>query len=143
LSAASKSGSLSAATFTRYCTSGWRRQIEPVECTRDTGKSVWVLERPFSMFKAEKQRPPVERRRAKVPDFHDTWEEAHAYLLGRAEVALVAARRSLQIAQDAYGNVKGMKRPNVDAADQDVAEALRQDEQTQTAGGVQTQGERR
>ncbi|MCP4489052.1 MAG: hypothetical protein GY820_17325 [Gammaproteobacteria bacterium] len=43
--------------------------------------------------------------------FCDTWEEAHAFLMGYHENKLQSARYQLQQAQGAYGNVKGMKKP--------------------------------
>ena len=44
----------------------------------------------------------------------DTWAEAHAALLDRANNRLAVARRELQLAQGYHGNVVGMKEP-VDA----------------------------
>jgi hypothetical protein len=87
-------------------------EIERVECTKETDKSVWVLERQWSFGSITK--PPIERKRAKVSDsttFHDTWEDAHKTMLERAKRKLDAARVALQRAQDEYGNVKGMRNP--------------------------------
>jgi len=70
--------------------------IEPVEVERETASSVWING----------------RRNAKITDwrcYHDTWGEAKAYLLKLAESKLNSARRSLELAQGTYGNVKGLK----------------------------------
>jgi len=55
-----------------------------------------------------------ERREAKISDFaqyHDTWSDAHTYLMRRAESNVKEARRQLELANGHLGNVKGMKPP--------------------------------
>ena len=42
---------------------------------------------------------------------HDTWEEAHAYLMRRAEMSIVNAKMQLGRAQDRYEAVMAMKKP--------------------------------
>jgi hypothetical protein len=90
-------------------------RIERVECTRETDKAVWVLEYPW-VFPGEQQtKPPVERRRMKSSDsenFHDTWEDAHAYLTRQSERQLDVLRAQLAKAQGTLGNIKGMKNPD-------------------------------
>lgn len=41
----------------------------------------------------------------------DTWENAHSYLVWRAEEDVASARRSLQLANSTLGNIKDMKKP--------------------------------
>jgi electron transfer flavoprotein alpha subunit len=80
-------------------------RIAEMEVLRETAQCVYVAETRF-------RRP--ERREMKETDFHrihDSWEEAHAHLLERAERALINARQALQQAQDVLGNVKGMRKP--------------------------------
>ena len=88
----------------------WRERfgkIDPVEVDRITDKSVWFTT--TNAFGAEKQRRVA--RHGSYENYYDTWEEAHADLLAKAEGQLNAARRRLQEAQGHYGNVKGMKKP--------------------------------
>ena len=89
----------------------WRLKldrIEPVQCTKVTAGFVW----------------PVDRngcREARGPDwksYHETWADAHAVMLYRAEIKLAAARRELERAQGDYDRIQGMKPP----ADAEVAQ---------------------
>jgi poly(3-hydroxyalkanoate) synthetase len=83
--------------ITKFRTGGFGRQlIEAVEVERETDSSVWIKG----------------NRNAKITSYHkywDSWEEAHAYLLERADRSLQDARRALERAQGEYGNIKGMK----------------------------------
>jgi len=75
-------------------------KIEEIEITRETEQSVFLL-----------NHRGKECREAKKSDwhqYHDTWEAAHAALIGKAEVKIEDARARLQSAQDFLGNVKGM-----------------------------------
>jgi uncharacterized protein with von Willebrand factor type A (vWA) domain len=80
-------------------------RIEEMEVLRETAQCVYV---------SDKFRHRTERREMKDTEFHrihDSWEEAHAHLLEKAENALTNARSALQRAQDVLGNVKGMRKP--------------------------------
>jgi hypothetical protein len=81
-------------------------RIVQVKCVKETEKTLWVETENW------RGRKNVSMRR-KDPDFYDTWEEAHAELLKRAEANLNHARLALQRAQGEYGNVKGMANPDV------------------------------
>ena len=75
-----------------------RARITAVKVERETESSVWVNG----------------NRRAKESEsdiFHDTWDDAHAHLLAAAEENAASARRQLERANGALGNVKGMKKP--------------------------------
>lgn len=55
-----------------------------------------------------------ERRVNKIgyrESYFSSWEEAHAFLLDKANERLLSARRELERAQGNYGNIKGMKKP--------------------------------
>ena len=81
----------------RTCDFG-KNLIEEIDVERETDSSVWING----------------RRSAKNSSWHkywDSWEEAHAFLLEKAEKSLQSARRSLERAQGEYGNIKGMKAP--------------------------------
>ena len=82
----------------------WRlhwHEIKPVQCTKVTARCVWPVE-----LKG--------RREARSSDwcsYHDTWADAHAALLAKAERKLAAARLQLERAQGDHGRIKGMKPP--------------------------------
>lgn len=81
---------------------GWGPKIEATEIAGET-ESMVVL-----------GMGSLGRRARKITDYdsyHDTWEEAQAHLLAKAEQRLAAARRVLAHEQDVYGNIKGMKKP--------------------------------
>ncbi|HXE06652.1 MAG TPA: hypothetical protein VN612_02065 [Acidobacteriaceae bacterium] len=54
-------------------------------------------------------------RRAAIASTYDcyfrTWEEAHAYLLEKAESKVLSARRGLELANSHLGNIRGIKKP--------------------------------
>ncbi len=94
-------------TFYRYKTSRWDdRKIERLECTRETDKTLWVLETWTGKTK-ERQR----RKDTSGEHYHETWEAAHKWLLESAEANVIAARRHLELAHAKLGNIKGMKKP--------------------------------
>ncbi len=88
----------------------WDDRIAKVECSKVTEKSVWLLTNLCSM-QHNLAKPIREARTAPHHSYHETWEDAHAYLMARAEKKLENARFQLQAAQGHYGNIKGMKKP--------------------------------
>lgn len=80
--------------------------IEKVEVIRETKEFVYVPSRPMSKLQK------AERREAKRSDFynyHDTWEDAHSFLLERAEARVEGARERLERAQSHLESVKGIR----------------------------------
>lgn len=80
----------------KYKTGGFVKPIEPVEIERETDKCVYIRG----------------CRHAKLTDyyaFHDTWDEAKAYLMSKAEDSVFNARRNLERANSHLGNIKGLK----------------------------------
>lgn len=75
-----------------------RAKIEEVEIEKETDSSVWVKGHRNSKF-------------CQSGVYHDTWDKAHAYLMSIAETQANQARRRLEEANGALGNVKGMKKP--------------------------------
>jgi hypothetical protein len=136
LSAASTSGSL---TFTRYYTGGWQKAIEPVDCTRETTKSVWVLEKPWRFDGASN--PPVERRHERAGAYHNTWAEAKAHLIEVATNEVVYAREALKTAENILAKFAALSDPaapsdgasaaaeSSESGTETAAEALRRNEQ--------------
>jgi hypothetical protein len=72
--------------------------IEAVEVEKETEACVWIRGRRIA-------------KRSSYERYFDTWAEAKADLMQRAEEAIAHARRSLERANGYLGNVKGMKPP--------------------------------
>ena len=75
--------------------SGAYSSMKPVEVERATDACVW--------FNG--------RRHNKTSDYESyfsTWEQAHQHLIARAEQDVDIARRRLEVANSALGNIKGM-----------------------------------
>ena len=73
-------------------------KITPVEVEKETDQSVWV----------EGYR---HAKKSQYHQYHDTWEEAHGYLLSQVQSRVDSARMILERAKGALGNIKGMKKP--------------------------------
>ena len=74
--------------------------IEAIEVDRETAKQV-VLK--------------SGSRENKVSDWsnwHDTWEDAHAFIVKNAELAVERLRTKLERAKGELGQIKGMKPPS-------------------------------
>ena len=82
----------------------WRLRhgtITRVECTKVTSGRTWPADGP------EHGEPRITH----YTSYHQTWAEAHAVMLAKAERDLTTARRQLEKAQGDYGRIKGMKPP--------------------------------
>lgn len=80
-----------------YRTGSWGLEsIVKVEIEKETEKCVWVNGRRSA-------------KRSEFEQYHNTWKEAHAYLMVIAEGKLNSARLALERAQGNYGNIKGLK----------------------------------
>jgi hypothetical protein len=82
----------------------WRLRfgdITPVQCTKVTAGFVWPVER----------KGRRESRSSDWCSYHETWTDAHAAMLAKAERELAGARRQLERAQEDYGRIKGMNAP--------------------------------
>jgi len=75
--------------------------IKPVPCTKVTAGCVWPVERNGRR----------EIRAGSRASYHETWADAHAAMLHKAELKLDAARRNLERAQGDRGRIKAMKPP--------------------------------
>jgi hypothetical protein len=87
----------------KYRTSRWNpAKIEEIEITRETEVSVFYKS-PGSRTES------CERKSADSHRWFNSWEEAHAYLVGEAERSVNNCRRMLETANGHLGNVKGMR----------------------------------
>lgn len=96
----------------KFKAGGYNGRIEKVECVSETAKMLVTREKCWSGDKL------YERKYLKISGsdcYFDTWDEAKALLMSRAESKVLSARRSLELAQAELGNIKGMKPPKEDA----------------------------
>lgn len=96
---------------TWYKVSGHRQQISPVEIEKNTDHFVFVRD-PYG-YGTEKAKAKVVRLaiRSECGAYFPTWEDAHAYVLERAERSVRDSRLRLEQANGHLGNVKGLKKP--------------------------------
>jgi hypothetical protein len=76
-------------------------EIKPVQCTKVTAGCVWPVERNGRR----------ESRAGSWSSYHETWADAHAAMLHKAELELDAARSRLERAQNDHGRIQAMKPP--------------------------------
>ena len=76
-------------------------EIKPIPCAKVTALSVWPVERNGRR----------EIRAGSWASYHETWSDAHAAMLAKAELELNAARSRLERAQGDHGRIKGMEPP--------------------------------
>ena len=86
---------------TKYVIDRFSNKISAHECVKETSCFAWLK----GVYSIE----PITKK--KKCDVFNTWAEAHAELMRRAEAQLADARRVLQVAQGHVGNVRGMKPP--------------------------------
>lgn len=102
-----------AAITIKWKTGGFGKKfIEPVECVGETAKQLMIREKRW--YINGRGYEFVERRHAKMSEYDcyfDTWDEAKAHLMKKAEAELFCARNALQRSQDELGNIKGLKKP--------------------------------
>lgn len=91
----------------KYRTS-YGNKIEKREILRETKKCVFVKE---DIGWANKKGECREAKRATYINWFDTWEEAHSFLLKRAQEGVDFAALRLSALKRALGNIKGMKNP--------------------------------
>lgn len=79
-------------------------KIESVEVLRETEKMVVIA-------CIGKRKETREAKRSEWTNWHDTWVDAHEFLLAAAQQKVVRIRMQLERAKDELGNIKGMKVP--------------------------------
>ena len=86
-------------------------KIEAHDVLRETSKMVVLA--PNSSANSL-GRELKEGKRSEWQNWHDTWEDAHAFLLAGATAEVAALRMRLEQATGRLGNIKGMKPPLTD-----------------------------
>jgi hypothetical protein len=79
-------------------------KIEAFEVLRETNAQVV-----FNILSGGLACERREAKRSEYHSWHDTWEDAHAFLIERAETEVQALRGRLEQAKGRLGNIKGMK----------------------------------
>lgn len=81
-------------------------RIEEKEVSKETASTVTWIDRWKDQAVERKERKVTSDRR-----WFDTWADAKAWLVEKAERDVVSARQYLERANSKLGNVKGMKDP--------------------------------
>lgn len=92
----------------KYRTTLMNSKIEVVNCIRETESSVFLAGSDMrGKFKERR-----EGKKTEWQQYHDTWSDAHSFLINRAEKEVLDARHRLEFANGRLGNIKGMKPPS-------------------------------
>lgn len=86
-------------------------RIVCVKCSKETGCFVWIVAQMGPEGFENLRRPVKERKTGWDRAFHDTWEDAHACLLKKAETALRSTEKQLDLKRTQLEDVKSMKKP--------------------------------
>lgn len=81
----------------KYRTAVGCSEITEIEVERETDASVFIRGCGF-------------RKHGSFHNYHDSWDEAKAYLLADAEQKVANARRKLELANSYHGNIEGLRR---------------------------------
>ena len=95
------------APIIKWETTIWTYNIRRIQCERESKHAIWVME---EWLPGDKEVCKRLKSAGRV-DYHDTWEDAHAYLMGRAEERLAASRRYLVKAEEDYQRCLHMTKP--------------------------------
>ncbi len=103
------------ATFIRWRTS-WSGEIRRIECVRETDQYIWYVTDLYNSNRGQPLKKPCrEKKTADRQQYHNTWEEAHAYLLKSARDSIERATSRLRTAEAYYEQVWSMKKPAEEA----------------------------
>lgn len=98
---------------TGYASREW---IEPVTCIKETKCYLWIKPKDWR-GREEGMRYSKD---SSWNQFHNTWEEAHSYLLSKAQAEFDRAHRRLESATGHLGRIQGLRKPPEDVT-QEVA----------------------
>lgn len=93
----------------KWETGGFRDPIIKVECVSET--SLFVVIKRNGILDDELYEERL-KKRGSYKQFHDSWDEAHLYLVTTHENNVAALRAQLVRAKSVLGNIKGMKKPS-------------------------------
>lgn len=90
-------------------------KIEEVEVLRETEQSVFLRVNSSSLAGRKGTNERRDAKRSTYVQYHDTWADAHAFLVGKAQRDVESLRSRLEQAKGRLGQIKGMKPPKVPA----------------------------
>lgn len=79
-------------------------EIEEIEVLRETDKQVVLLANDFG-------KECRENKQSEWQNWFNTWEQAHQFILTKADEDVKSLRLQLEQANGKYGQIKGMKTP--------------------------------
>ncbi len=79
-------------------------RIEEVDVIKFTDKSIWLVNS-FTTL------PERHARSSEYSEYYPTWEEAHAFLLGKYAREVADLKEQTQTANSILGQIKKMKKP--------------------------------
>lgn len=82
--------------ITKYRTDTWKPEIVTIEAERETHSSLWIRGR-------------RRNKSSSYDKFHDSWEEAKAYLLNKAELTVKNCESELDSAKDKISKIKKLE----------------------------------
>lgn len=85
----------------KYKAEIWHNEIDEVEVERETESSVWINGRRHA-------------KQTSCACYFDTWDEALDYKLSKSQDEVERARSALERAKSKLGNIKGLKKPNLE-----------------------------
>ena len=88
----------------KYKTGGYSELIEKVEITRETSKSVWIIE-----SWQTHNIPSQARKRSESTNFFDTWDEAYMYIYQQASKVKIVKEKALAEAKNHLEKIRDMK----------------------------------
>ena len=98
---------MAAAPIIKWETRPWTDVIRRVECERESGSSLWVIDEwPFGERKAR-----IRRKSSGRWTFHDTWEDAHSHLMEMALERVAELQRKVAQAKERYQRCLHMTKP--------------------------------
>ncbi len=88
----------------KYKTSKWDETIEEVEIVKESESCIWVNTERFG-------KPRLDRhlKDSAYCIYHDTWEKAYNYLLGRSKDKILAAKNRLKMAEQALVEAQALR----------------------------------
>lgn len=91
--------------------------IEPVACVKETKCYLWIKHKDWNGHESGQRCS----KDSFWTQFHNTWEEAHAYLLSKAQAKVDSARRRLDSAQSHLNRIQDLRKPPEDAPQEAAA----------------------
>ena len=95
------------APIIKWETRPWTDVVRHVECERESGSSLWVIDE--WLFGERKAR--IRRKNSGRWTFHDTWEDAQSHLMERALERVYELQRQVAQAEERYQRCLHMTKP--------------------------------